>query len=263
MAETDDLSDYWLNIDPERMERYETMYQWNPASELFYTAAEIGEGHVVGDFGCGPGHAAIEFAKRIGPKGHVHAFEINDEFVRRARDRADANDFGDRITVHLLEDHQLPLPDSELDRMIARNTIIYVADPASTFSEFRRVLKPGGIAHCIEGDWRLTAVEPVPTEEWRALIEAASWAWPRPEMGRGLYGFFRRAGFDEISIQVITRPDTEGRLNGMIQSVAGNARKSGKLEPERIDAILETVERAKAEGDYLAISPQFVVTAIA
>ena len=106
-------------------------------------------------------------------------------------------------------------------------------------------------------------MEPVPTEEWRALIEAASWAWPRPEMGRGLYGYLRRAGFDEVSVQVITRPDTEGRLNGMIQSVASNARKSGKLEAERIDAILQTVEQAKAERDYLAISPQFVVTATA
>ncbi len=161
MPETGGMSDYWLNIDPERMERYETMYRWNPASEPFYTPAQIGQGHVVGDFGCGPGHAAIEFANRVGPSGHVHAFDINSEFVRRAREKADANNFGDRITVHLLEDHRLPLPDSETDRMIARNTIIYVPDPESTFSEFRRVLKPGGIAHCIEGDWRLTAVEPV------------------------------------------------------------------------------------------------------
>ena len=263
MPETDGLSDYWLDIDPERMERYETMYQWNPASEPFYTAAQIGEGHVVGDFGCGPGHAAIEFAKRVGPTGHVHAFDINSEFVRRARDRAEANDLGERITVHLLEDHRLPVPDAEVDRMIARNTIIYVARPKDTFSEFRRVVKPGGIAHCIEGDWRLTLVEPVPTEEWSALIEAASWAWPRPEMGRGLYGFLRRAGFGDVSVQVITRPDTEGRLTAMNQTVAANARKSGKLETRRIDAILQTVERAKAEGDYLAISPQFVVTATA
>ena len=147
--------------------------------------------------------------------------------------------------------------------MVARNTIIYVPDPVATFAEFRRVLRPGGIAHAIEGDWRLTAVEPVPTEEWRALIEAASWAWPRPEIGRGLYGIVRQAGFEEVSIQVLTSPDTTGRLNGMIQTVAGYARKSGALEKARIDAILQTVERAMAEGTYLAISPQFVVTAAA
>ena len=91
MTETPGFQDHWLNIDPERMERYETMFQWNPASEAFYTPAKIGKGHVVGDFGCGPGHAAIEFAKRVGPTGHVHALDINAEFVSRARVKADAS----------------------------------------------------------------------------------------------------------------------------------------------------------------------------
>lgn len=187
MPETHGFQDHWLNIEPERMERYETMYR--------------------------SGSGKLTFA-----------------------------DFG---------------------RDVECNTIIYVPDPVATFAEFRRVLRPGGIAHAIEGDWRLTAVEPVPTEEWRALIEAASWAWPRPEIGRGLYGIVWQAGFEEVSIQVLTSPDTTGRLNGMIQTVAGYARKSGALEKARIDAILQTVERAMAEGTYLAISPQFVVTAAA
>ena len=94
--------------------------------------------------------------------------------------------------------------------MVARNTIIYVPDPVATFVEFRRLLRPGGIAHAIEGDWRLTAVEPVPTDEWRAIIEAASWAWPHPEIGRGLYGMARRAGFDDLSLQVRPAPTPTG-----------------------------------------------------
>ncbi len=262
MAETTDFQEHWLNIDEERMERYETMFQWNPATEGFYAPAKIAPGQVIGDFGCGPGHAAIEFANRVGKTGHVHAFDINTEFARRARARARANGLGERISVHLLEDARIPLPDESLDRIIARNTLIYVADPVETLTEFRRVLKPGGIAHAIEGDWRLTAVEPVPSEEWRALIEAASWAWPRPEIGRGLYGFARRAGFKNVAVQVLTSPDIEGRLDGMIQTVAGYARESGAMELFRIEAILETVKRAKTEGSYLAISPQFIVTAI-
>ena len=252
---------HWLNIDPERMKRYETMFQWNSASEAFYTPAKIGEGHIVADFGCGPGHVAIELAKRVGAAGHVHALDINAEFVKRARASADAEGFGSRITVHLLKDELLPLPDAGFDRVVARNTVIYLGDPVATFTEFRRVLRTGGIAHAIENDWRLTAVEPVPTEEWRALIEAARWAWPRPEIGRSLYGIARRAGFDEVSIQVLTNPDTEGRLNGMIQTVAGYARTSGEIESDRINAILQMVKRAMLEGTYLAISPQFVVTA--
>lgn len=257
------FQDHWINIEPRRMERYETMYEWNPATEIFYTPAKIGPGQEVGDFGCGPGHAAIEFANRVGPTGHVHAFDINAEFVERARARAEKNGLGGRITVHLMDSARLPVADASLDRIVARNTIIYVDDPIETLAEFRRVLRPGGIAHAIEGDWRLTAVEPVPTDEWRAMIEAASWVWPRPEIGRQLYGFARHAGFEEVTVQVMTSPDTTGRLNGMIQTVAGYAKEDQKIAAARVDAVLEAVKQAQSDGTYLAISPQFIVTAIA
>ena len=64
MVESHGFQDHWLEIEPDRMARYERMYRWNPATEAFYAAARIGEGQTVADFGCGPGHASIEFAKR-------------------------------------------------------------------------------------------------------------------------------------------------------------------------------------------------------
>lgn len=263
MSDTQPFLEHWVDIDPERMERYESMFQWTAAADAFYAPAAIGEGHVMADFGCGPGSAAIEFARRVGPLGHVHALDINAEFISRTRARAETAGLADRITAHLLEDARLPLADRALDRIVTRNTIVYVDDPVSTFEEFRRVLKPGGIAHAIESDWSLTLVEPVPTAEWRELIRAASWAWRTPEIGRKLYGSARAAGFTEVAVQVLTRPDIDGRLLGMVKTVAGHARKTGSLEPARIDAILETVERGVADGTYLAVSPQFLVTATA
>ena len=254
--------DHWINIDSERLTRYETMYQWSDAAEAFYAPAKIGAGQVVVDFGCGPGHTAVEFAQRVGAAGHVHAFDINAEFIRRAQARAEAMGLAERITAQLLTTERLPLPDAAVDRITARNTIIYVRDPVGTFEEFRRVLKPGGIAHAIESDWSLTAVEPL-AAEWRALVAAASWAWRTPEIGRKLYGIARRARFSNVALQVLTKPDTEGRLLGMIETVAGYARESHKLDTARIDAMLAMLKRGLAEGSYLAVAPQFLVTAIA
>lgn len=254
------FDNHWLNIEPERMARYEEMFKWNPASEMFYEPARIGTGQVIGDFGCGPGYASIEFARRVGPDGQVHAFDINPDFIASARDKAKAAGLSDRITVHQLDGPDLPLGPRSLDRIVARNTLIYVEDPTHTLGEFRRCLRPGGIAHAIEGDWHLTAVEPVATKDWRQLIEAASWAWPRPEMGRQLYGHARKAGFDDVTVRVMTSPDTTGRLNGMIETVASYARQGG-LSDERLEAIGQTIARAQADGRYLAIAPQFVVTA--
>jgi ubiquinone/menaquinone biosynthesis C-methylase UbiE len=252
--------EHWLTIGPERLARYETMYQWTPAADAFYAPADIRAGHVIADFGCGPGHTAIEFAHRVGTSGHVHALDINAEFINRTRARAEAAGLAQRITAHLLSTENLPLPDAALDRVTARNTIIYVRDPVATFHEFRRVLKPGGLAHAIESDWSLTAVEPLGAE-WQAMVEAARWAWRLPEIGRKLYGIARQAGFSKIDLQVLTKPDADGRLLGMIKTVSEYARESGTLSQTRIDAMLKTVERSLAEGTYLAITPQFLVTA--
>jgi ubiquinone/menaquinone biosynthesis C-methylase UbiE len=94
--------EHWINIDPERVARYETMYQWSAAAEAFYAPADIRTGQVVVDFGCGPGHTAIEFARRVGPTGHVVAFDVNAEFIKRTQKRAEVAGFADRITAQLL-----------------------------------------------------------------------------------------------------------------------------------------------------------------
>jgi ubiquinone/menaquinone biosynthesis C-methylase UbiE len=252
--------DHWISIDSERLNRYEMMYQWSDAAEAFYAPAKIGAGQVVVDFGCGPGHTAVEFAQRVGAAGHVHAFDINAEFIKRTQARAEAMGLAERITAQLLTTERLPLPDAAADRITARNTIIYVRDPVGTFEEFRRVLKSGGIAHAIESDWSLTAVEPL-AAEWRALVAAASWAWRTPEIGRKLYRIARSAGFSNVILRVLTKPDTDGRLLGMIRTVAGYARESGQLETTQIDAMLAKLERSLVEGNYLAVTPQFLVTA--
>jgi ubiquinone/menaquinone biosynthesis C-methylase UbiE len=243
------------------MVRYETMYQWSAAAEVFYRAADIRNGQVVADFGCGPGHTAVEFARRVGPSGHVHALDVNAEFIARTLQNARAAEVADRITAHLLDSERLPLADATLDRVTARNTIIYVRDPVATFADFRRVLKPSGIAHAIESDWALTAIEPL-AEEWRALVDAAGWAWRTPNIGRKLHGIARQAGFSRVSLEVLTKPEMEGRLLGMTRTVASYARESARLAPDRIAAALELAERSVADGTYLAVTPQFIVTAM-
>ena len=263
MTKDSRLVDHWVEIEPERMARYKEMFRWNPASRVFYEPAEVGPGMTVADFGCGPGYTAIEMAKWVGPGGTVHALDINEEFIACTVQNAAEAGLSDQITAHLLEGTVLPLADESLDRIMARNTIIYVPDPAETLSEFRRVLKPGGRAHCIEGDWTLVRCEPVPEEDWQAVLKAASWAWPRPSIGRQLYGHFRAAGYEEPELRVLTNPDSTGRLRGMMATVMSYARQSGEMAESKLDEIERMIDEALEAQTYLAIAPQFVVTATA
>lgn len=261
MSESRGLQQHWLDIEPERFERYLQMFRWNPATAHYYDGADIQPGQTIVDFGCGPGYAAIEYARRVGPSGHVHAMDINQPFLDHARKIIDEACLAGRITLHRLDGLELPLAPGSADRVIARNTIIYVADPVETFTGFHRILRPGGLAHVIEGDWGMMSVEPVPEDDWQALLRTSRWAWPHPLIGRQLHGVARRAGFGEIAVRMLGEPDTTGRLSGMIANAIGYARTAGKLEAGRIDRIEAMINEARADGTYLAIAPQFAVTA--
>lgn len=62
-------------------------------------------------------------------------------------------------------------------------------------------------------------------------------------------------------MQVLTRPDTDGRLMDMIRTVTDYARESDSMDADRIDMALARLERGLADGAYLAVAPQFLVTA--
>jgi len=138
---------------------------------------------------------------------------------------------------------------------------MYVDDPVATLREFARVLKPDGKMHAIEGDWHMMIAEPVPRALWATFVEAAGHACRTADIGRKLHGFAAKAGFTEINVQVIARPDTAGTLLPMVENMAKYARLSGSIGTEDVDEVTSIVRQAISAGTYLAISPQFVVTA--
>ncbi|MCH8112379.1 MAG: methyltransferase domain-containing protein [Proteobacteria bacterium] len=262
MHENRFYKDHWITIGQERLDRYQRMFEWSPASKVFYEAADIQAGHIVAEFGCGPGHTAIEIAGWVGPDGHVHALDINATFVAQTQENVRKARLPGRVTAHESDGSKLPLPDGSLDRVTTKNTLIYVDDPMVTFGEFKRVLRPGGKVHAIEGDWPMMVVEPVPTKAWQALASAAAHVCRTPEIGRKLTGLLARSGFRDIEVQVITQPDMEGRLLPMIKNMAGYARDGGDMANEEIDGILSTLDQALTEKTYLVLAPQFVVTGL-
>ena len=256
-------ADHWVEVEPERMEAYERMFEWREGLEPLIAPARVGPGQVVVDFGCGPGHLAIELARRVGPEGRIIALDVNREFLERTRARAERAGLADRVTTELLEKERLPLTDSAVDRVVCKNVLEYVPDPATTVAEFRRVLRPGGIAHVSDSDWGALIVEPLAPERVERIMSAAGVAFRTPRIGRSLYGLFRAAGFQDVSVQVLTSVDTLGRMRPVISNLATYARASGRADESELEAFLGDVERAVEEQTYLAILPQFLVTGCA
>jgi ubiquinone/menaquinone biosynthesis C-methylase UbiE len=255
--------DHWVEIEEERLERYEAMFRWSPALAPLLEPAGVATGQVVADFGCGPGYVAVELARRVGEGGRVHAFDINADFIRRTAARAAAEGVADRLETHHLSGGDLPIEAATLDRLITKNVMVYVDDPASMLREFRRVVKPGGKVHVIDSDFAMTMVEAVPPALWRKLLDAAALAFRTPTIGRQLYGLALGAGFSEVEIRVIANPDTNGRMLNFVNNIAGYARDGGRvgITEAEIEEAVALATRALDEGRFLALNPQFMVTA--
>ena len=251
---------HWRHIEPERLAGYRQGFAWDSSTDALYEPLEITPGLQIADIGCGPGRIAVELARRVGPAGHVHALDINADLLAQAQANAARAGLANRLTCLHVDAQTTPLADRSMDRVTARNTLMYLDDPYAALRDVHRVLRLGGIGHAIEGDWHMMVVHPIDPGLWHAFVSAAAVACRHADMGRRLRHGFDAAGFEDIRIELHADPDIDGRLLGMIRNMARYAARSGRLVQERIDSVLQEVERALETGSYLAISPRFVVT---
>jgi ubiquinone/menaquinone biosynthesis C-methylase UbiE len=255
--------DHWVHVEQERLEGYEKLFAWQPAFEPFIAPAKIGEGQVVLDFGCGPGHTAVELAQRVGESGHVHGVDINAEFIARASRRAEQAGFGARMSFHQVSDGKLPLEDDSVDRVFCKSVLEYVPDVVATLRELRRVLRAGGLAHSMVSVWGFVVVEPWDSHTVFEFLDAGAPAFKEPCIGRKLPGAFQEAGFRDIEFQCVPIVDREGWLFSALQNVARYARALGTKDDAWLDGLLAQAEAAKNSGDFLMILPQFLATGTA
>ena len=255
--------DHWVEIDSERLDAYDQMFRWRPEMDPLIAPAAVAADQTVLDYGCGPGWLAIELAKKVGSGGRVHAVDLNEEFLARAARHAAEEGVADRVTFHRLAGDRIPVGDRSVDRVLTKNVLEYVTDLAATLGELRRVLRPGGLLHVIDSDWGMLAVEPLGAERMAELFAAASLAYKTPLIGRMLYGAMRATGFADVRIQILASADVRGHFAPIVTNMASYARVSGRMDPAKIDRLLEDLKSALAAETYLLVLPQFLVTGTA
>jgi ubiquinone/menaquinone biosynthesis C-methylase UbiE len=124
-----------------------------PVRDRILESAGIQEGDVVVDVGTGDGLIAFAALNRVGMGGKVIFSDISEDLLEHCRDLADALGVLGRCDFLRAPASDLSgLDDASVDVVTTRSVLIYVRDKRRAFSEFFRVLKPGG---------RLSIFEPI------------------------------------------------------------------------------------------------------
>ncbi len=252
---------HWIEVDPDRRTAYDQILSFHPAMEPLIRPLELTPGMSVFDVGSGPGHTALELARRVGPAGRVTGVDINAEFVGCATKRAREAGLNAEFVCRPFP--PLPFPDASFDRVFCKNVLEYVDSADETVAELARVTKSGGVVVAVDSDWEMIAIElgAAARALTGAIMAAAkSIAIKEPQIGRQLYGLLRAARLRDLKVEVFAGADTQGRSLPMLRaSFARYARDSGAVAAGEIDRWLGEVERAIENHAYLLVLPQFVV----
>jgi ubiquinone/menaquinone biosynthesis C-methylase UbiE len=115
--------------------------------------ASIREGDVLLDVGTGAGLIGFGALERVGTSGHVVFSDVSADLLAECRRRAAAESTLDRCRFMLASADDLSeVADESVDVVTTRSVLIYVRRKQAAFTEFFRVLRPGG---------RLSIFEPI------------------------------------------------------------------------------------------------------
>src|SRR6202048_1234417 len=112
-----------------------------PVSDILIDRAKAKAGERIVDVGCGCGATAIAFAQKVGPTGHVVGIDISAPMLARARQLAPP---GLPVEFVLADATVYPFDPASIDLLVSRFGVMFFADPALSFANMRKALRPSG-----------------------------------------------------------------------------------------------------------------------
>ena len=164
----EDLDAYLARLeDPERT-------GWQKPDEVV-RALGLRAGAVACDLGVGPGVFALRLARAVGPRGRVHAIDVEPRMIEILRERAREAGVSN-VNPILAAEGEAALPPEPCDVVLVVNTFHHFPDGAATLRRLATALAPGGVIANVDFHEGELPVGPPPDHKVSraAFLEAAA-----------------------------------------------------------------------------------------
>ena len=191
LAEADYLDDHFVAMRTE----YEEMLRM----------VGIQPGWKVLDAGCGGGSYLPLLTELVGKTGHIVAIDNAPENVDRVLSRVKRSEFNCTVEAHKADVTHLPFPDNSFDGLWNANVVQYLNEEQflAALSEFKRVVRPGGLIAIKEFDLSAWAFGPFPSSvRWR-LLATGEGIIANAMRSFELSRYFRHLGLESIASSTI------------------------------------------------------------
>ena len=134
--------------------------------EVVATHFFLKEGDRVADLGAGSGFFLKVLATAVGGSGKVYACEIQKGLVEKLGEVARVQGLSNvsPLWCDLEEPNGIKIADGQLDAAILVNTLFLLENKAAALTEFRRILRPGGMLHVIDWTESFGGLGPQPSQ---------------------------------------------------------------------------------------------------
>ena len=112
-----------------------------PVCDLLIDRAGVKAGERIVDVGCGAGATTIALAQKAGSTGRVIGVDVSAPMLTRARQIAPA---GLAVDFVLADATVYPFEPAAFDLLASRFGVMFFAEPARSFANLRKALKPSG-----------------------------------------------------------------------------------------------------------------------
>jgi SAM-dependent methyltransferase len=233
---------------------------YGPGTCEVLQAAGLCAGMRVADVGCGIGTVTALVGELVGQDGLAVGFDMSEAQLAQARERTKGCEYNISFVQGSATD--IRWASESFDLVYSRFLLMHLPEPEKALAEMCRLLKPGGILVCEDGD--LTTGGSEPPSALGDFADLFGRLGPLVgvdyTLGRRLFQLVRDAGFEAASLrynQPVAARGEQKRLLELSIAEAGPALiESGLLTAAQLERTTSDMQLATADTNVVAVMPR-------